>query len=125
MLLSNFLNLLGQSSDNVPSTGSLIKTDTANVVVPVKYIRMANVKMIERLYLIEVNKQKDSIIIYKNQLIDYQKNNIDELHNALYYNEKVNKDLDMVLSKQKRKTKILTYSFAGIIAGLFVGVMIK
>lgn len=39
-----------------------MKSDTSKVIIPISYIKDANAKLIERIYLIKVNAEKDSII---------------------------------------------------------------
>ena len=65
MLLNNLQSLVLANDNVIPSTGDLIQTDTAVAVIPIYLIKQSNVKMIERLYLLEINKQQDSIIQLK------------------------------------------------------------
>lgn len=66
LLLSYSVNSLQvQAQTNKPiasSTGKILQSDTNKVSVPISYIKDANAKLIERVYLLEVNKQQDSII---------------------------------------------------------------
>lgn len=125
LLLSSSKNLLGQTNSNSPSTGEVLRTDTAVVKVPIYLIRKANAKMIERAYLIEINKQQDSIIYMKDKyigeqqkvIVDFQK----KVDNANKINESIQKDLD----KQKKTNKVITYGSIGVIIGLLTGLIVK
>lgn len=91
--------------DNIP-TGNLIKTDTTKVIITIDEVRKANAKFIERLYLIQINHEKDSIILLKNNLIDRQQLVIIDFQNRLSKANDINKDIKKDLDKQKNKTKI-------------------
>ena len=56
------MNLQAQNKGNDFSTGSELYADSAFANVPVYLIKQANTKIIERLYLIYINNQQDSII---------------------------------------------------------------
>lgn len=77
-------------------TGSLRgEAEDSTVTIPISYIRNANLKLIERKYLLNVNSQKDSIInlqklyintqedIYKSSVKQYNKK-IKQQRNILY-----------------------------------------
>ena len=91
--------------DNIP-TGSLIKSDTTKVIITIDEVRKANAKFIERLYLIQINHEKDSIILLKNNLIDRQQLVIIDFQNRLSKANDINKDIKKDLDKQKNKTKL-------------------
>lgn len=96
----------------IPSTGVKIQTDTTYVTIPIEYIRLANQKLIERNYLIEVNAHKDSIIIdYKRYIEEYER--IDkEYKTKIKDYERINKNLYKSLEKQK-KISLVCGSVAG------------
>ena len=79
LLLNGFWNWLGAITNDCSSTGSETETDTANVVVPVFFVKKANAKMIERIYLLKVNKLQDSIIVMKDNYINEQQSIIELL----------------------------------------------
>jgi hypothetical protein len=108
-----------------PSTGCYTRTDTAVAVIPVYLIKQANAKMIERRYLIDINKYKDSIIIMKDKYIKEQQNIIVDFQNKISISNNLNYNIKKTLDKQKRKNKIIGYSTGGIIIGLIVGLIIK
>lgn len=125
MLLSSSMNLLGQTNDSIPSTGDYTKADTTVATIPIYLIKQANAKMIERLYLIEINNQQDSIIDMKDKYISEQQNIITNFQKRITdvnkLNESINKDLD----KQKKRNKIITYGAGGVIFGLIIGLIAK
>lgn len=83
MLLISLLNLQAQIRMNSSSTGDLIRADTTVVTVPIDLIRDANAKMIERLYLLDIVNQQDSIINAKDKYITIQKNLIVDKQNLI------------------------------------------
>ena len=125
MLLSSSMNLLGQTNDSIPSTGDYTKADTTVATIPIYLIKQANAKMIERLYLIEINNQQDSIIDMKDKYINEQQSIITNFQKRITdvnkLNESINKDLD----KQKKRNKIIIYGAGGVIFGLIIGLIAK
>lgn len=96
----------------IPSTGEKIDSDTSNVVIPIKYIRIANQKLLERNYLIEINEVKDSIIVdYKNYIKEQERIN-NELNKQIIEYNRINNDVNKRLQKQK-KTSLVFGSIAG------------
>lgn len=83
MLLISFVNLQAQIRMNNTSTGDLIRADTTVVTVPIDLIRDANTKMIERLYLLKIVNQQDSIITAKDKYITIQKDLIVDKQNLI------------------------------------------
>lgn len=90
-----------------PSTGEVLKTDTSKVIVPIKFIRDANAKLIEREYLLKLKDQQDSLLklnrdfIYEqNKIIrDFQLKQVDIVN--------ANNKLQKSLNKQKTNNKLL------------------
>ena len=121
LLLSSSKSLLGQTNDSIPSTGNLIQTDTAVAVIPIYLIKQANVKMIERLYLLEINKQQDSIIQLKDKYINEQQLIIDDFQNKIIKANDLNNNIKNELDKEKTKTKI----FGGIAGASILAIIIS
>lgn len=96
----------------IPSTGEKIQNDTSLVTIPIKYIKLANVKLLERNYLLEINEVKDSIINdYEKCIKEYER--IDKEYTAkLELSHSINKDLHKSLERQK-KTSLVLGSVAG------------
>ena len=125
MLLSSSINLLGQTNDSIPSTGDYTKADTTVATVPIYLIKQANAKMIERIYLIEINNQQDSIIDMKDKYISEQQSIITNFQKRITDVNKLNESIKKDLDKQKKRNKIITYGAGGIIFGLIIGLIAK
>ena len=125
MLLSSSINLLGQTNDSIPSTGDYTKADTTVAIVPIYLIKQANAKMIERLYLIEINNQQDFIIDMKDKYISEQQSIITNFQKRITDINKLNESIKKNLDKQKKRNKIITYGAGGIIFGLIIGLIAK
>lgn len=125
LLLSNLNSLQANNNTSCSSTGCYTIVDTAVAIIPVYLIKQANAKMIERRYLIDINKYKDSIIIMKDKYIKEQQNIIVDFQNKISISNNLNYNIKKTLDKQKRKNKIIGYSTGGIIIGLIVGLIIK
>lgn len=125
MLLNNLNSLQAQINSNTHSTGDLLKADTTVAVIPIELIRQANVKMVERLYLIKINNEQDSIIDMKNKYINEQQKVIVDFQKRIDDTNKLNKKIQTDLEKQKVKNKIIGYSAGAIIVGLIIGIIAK
>ena len=90
----------------IPSTGEQNK-DSIEVIIPISYIKLANQKLLERKYLIEINTQKDSIINdYKKYIEVYEEINKEYQAKIDEYNN-INKNLSKSLQKQKKTSLVL------------------
>lgn len=125
MLLSSFMSLLAQNKDNDFSTGSELYTDSAFANVPVYLIKQANAKMIERLYLIDINNQQDSIIDMKDNYINEQHNIIYDFQKKLNSANKINENMIKALDKQKKRSRIIIYCSSISIIGLIISLIAK
>ena len=125
MLLSSSMNLLGQTNDSIPSTGDYTKADTTVATIPIYLIKQANAKMIERLYLIEINNQQDSIIDMKDKYISEQQSIITNFQKRITDVNKLNESIKKDLDKQKKRNKIIIYGAGGVIFGLIIGLIAK
>lgn len=125
MLLSNFMSLQAQTNNGSPSTGSLSKADTTVATVPIYLIKQANAKMIERIYLIEINNQQDSIILMKDQYIFEQQKIINDFQKRIDDANRINQTIANDLDKQKRRNKIMIYGGCSVIIALILGLIIK
>lgn len=125
LLLSSSKNLLGQTNDSIPSTENCTKADTAVAIVPINFIKQANAKMIERIYLLEIVNQQDTIINMKDRYINEQQRIITDFQKRVNNTNKLNKTIKKDLDKQKKRNKIITYSSGGIILGLIIGLIAK
>lgn len=125
MLLSSSMNLLGQTNDSISSTGDYTKADTTVATIPIYLIKQANAKMIERLYLIEINNQQDSIIDMKDKYINEQQSIITNFQKRITDVNKLNESIKKDLNKQKKRNKIIIYGAGGVIFGLIIGLIAK
>lgn len=125
LLLSSSKNLLGQTNDSIPFTGEYIKSDTAVATVPIYLIKQANAKMIERIYLIELSNQQDSIINMKDKYIKEQYRIITDFQKRVADTNKLNESIKKDLDKQRKHNKIITYGAGGAILGLIIGLIAK
>lgn len=125
MLLSSSMNLLGQTNDSISSTGDYTKADTTVATIPIYLIKQANAKMIERLYLIEINNQQDSIIDMKDKYISEQQSIITNFQKRITDVNKLNEFIKKDLDKQKKRNKIIIYGAGGVIFGLIIGLIAK
>lgn len=125
LLLSSSKSLLGQTNDSITSTGDWLKADTIVTVVPINLIKQANAKMIERLYLLEVVNQQDTIINMKDKYINEQQRIITDFQKRVNNTNKLNETIKKDLDKQKKRNKIITYGAGSIILGLIIGLIAK
>lgn len=109
----------------IPSTGEKIKTDSAQVTIPVSYIKLANKKLIERQMLIETNAYKDSIILDYKTFVNEQDKIINDFQNRLLENNKINEDLSKRLDKQKKISLICGTAAGASLAVIIVVALIK
>ena len=80
--------------------------------VPIKLIRSANNKMIERKYLLKVVDAQDSIIHLNNEYILQQDTIINDLKNRILETNRLNNELQEQYKKERTK-KIIYGSVAG------------
>lgn len=123
ILLLSSLSSYAQTNNNYPSTGQIKESDTTIVAIPIKYIRNANTKLIERLYLLEINKQQDTLINMKDSYINEQKRIITDFQKRVDEVNKINQAIKQDLDKQKIKNKVITYGAGVTIIGLIIGLI--
>lgn len=111
LLLNCFLSLQANDLDSVPFTWEQIIEDTC-VTVPIRLIRSANDKMIERKYLLKVTDAQDSIICLKTNYILQQDTIINDLKNRILETNRINNELQERCKKERTK-KIIYGSVAG------------
>ena len=124
MLLICLKSYAQQINDSTSSTGRVLKSDTT-VTINIGYIRLANIKMIERNYLRSIVKEQDSIINMKNKYINEQQKIIIDFQKRIDSANKLNEAVKRDLEKQKTKNKIIGYSAGTAIIGLIIGIIAK
>lgn len=125
LLLFSSKSLLAQTNNDSPSTGKVLKSDTTYVTVPVNLIKQANAKMIERLYLIDINSKQEEILKEQSYYIDEQTKIITDFKQKLVDSNNNIISIQNDLDRMKKRNKVITYGAAGVIVGLLFGVFIK
>lgn len=105
VLLSYSKNLLANINDTVPLRGSECE-DSALVLVPIKNIKIANIKLTERKYLIKELFVKDSILNLKDYYIQIQESEIDNYKKYIQNLESLNNNLNTKVDNYKRNFTI-------------------
>lgn len=107
-----------------PSTGGQVRADTAVAAIPIETIRQANIKLIERKYLLEVVKQQDSISAMKDNYIKEQRNIIVDFQKRVDEANKLNVKLNNSINKQKKVIRVLGTGL-GAVVGAIIGILIR
>lgn len=108
-----------------PSTGGQVRADTAVVAIPIETIRQANIKLIERKYLLEVVKQQDSISAMKDNYIKEQRNIIVDFQKRVDEANKLNVKLNNSINKQKKVIRVLGTGLGAVVIGAIIGILIR
>lgn len=114
-----------QSKPVTPSTGEIVKSDTSKVIIPISFLRDANAKLIERIYLIQINKQQDSIINLNKSYITEQYKIIDTFKVRIVNITNDNNTLKTSLVKQQNKNKVLTGISIGAVVTTILTLFLK
>lgn len=109
----------------IPSTGEINRTDTSLVTIPIKYIHLANQKLIERQYLIETNQYKDSIIVDYKKYVKEQEKAIKSFQTKINNYDKINKDIAKRLERQQKTSLICGSIAAASITAIVIAAMIN
>ena len=111
LLLSASKSWSTNNNDTIPLRGDF-HTDSTYAIIPINFIKKANIKLIERKYFIKEINVKDSIISLQNELILQQTKdiNIYKLHIDESY--KINADINEQLIKYKKRINL--YNNIGI-----------
>ena len=109
LLLLSSKNLFGQINYNM-----IVDKNDSLVLVDINTIRQATIKLLEREKYIELNNQKDSMIVeYKNLVQNEIDRNIVlngeiyKLNYDLLEKDKINENLNKSINRQKINTKIV------------------
>lgn len=105
-------------NDTIFTTGEQILTDTL-VEVPIRYIRLANDKMIERSYLKKIIIAKDSVNTLQQDYIYKQDSVIFLLKTNIVEINRINDDLQKQYQKERNKAII----YGSITGGLTIGII--
>lgn len=100
------LKSYAQWNDSIPLRGREQEQIDSNVVIPISYIKQANAKMIERLYLKEICNQQDTIIKLKDKYIKEQQAIINSFQERVTTSEELNQRLYKSIDRQRKKKRI-------------------
>lgn len=125
LLPLNCLKSWSQINNECPLYGELNIEDTTIVNIPISYIKKANVKLIERNYLIKINNEKDSIINMQNNYMVASDSNIVILNNNIHTLCDINRHLKESLIKEKKKNSYFKIGMGSIIIGIITAIIIK
>lgn len=125
VLLLSYSISYAQNNKNNPSTGEIKQSDTTKVIIPIEYIKNANVKMIERLYLLRITNEQDSIILMKDKYINEQQKIITDFQQRVKEANKINQQVNTDLAKQRSKIKAICWSGGSVIVALLIGLLVK
>lgn len=125
VLLLNCFISYAQVNRNIPSTGEIKLSDTTNVIIPIDYIKQANAKMIERLYLLRITNEQDSIILMKDKYINEQQKIIVDFQQRVKEANKINQQINTDLVKQRSKFNAIYWGGSSVIVALLIGLLIK
>lgn len=93
-----------------------MQSDTTNVTVPIKFIKDANAKLIEREYLLKIKEEQSDIIKLNKSYINEQELIIKDFQKRVTILFTDNNNLKRDIAKQRNKTKLLTgVSIVGIL----------
>lgn len=110
---------------NILPTGEIKLSDTIKVIIPIEYIKNANAKMIERLYLLRITNEQDSIILMKDKYINEQQKIIADFQQRVKEANKINQQVNTDLVKQRSKLKTICWGSGSVIVALLIGLLIK
>lgn len=100
------LKSYAQWNDSTPLRGREQEQVDSNVVISISYIKQANAKMIERLYLKEICNQQDTIIKLKDKYIKEQQAIINSFQERVITSEELNQRLYKSIDRQRKKKRI-------------------
>ena len=100
------LKSYAQWNDSIPLRGREQEQVDSNVVISISYIKQANAKMIERLYLKEICNQQDTIIKLKDKYIKEQQAIINSFQERVITSEELNQRLYKSIDRQRKKKRI-------------------
>ena len=123
--LISFSSWCQRINNDLPLRGINHNDTTEYAKVPVSYIKKANVKLLERKYLLKINNEKDSVIQYYTSYVNNQNIIITELNKNYIDVQNLNKTIQKDLDKQKNKTKVLTYTTVGAITVIVLTILLK
>ena len=119
LLLGSFLNILKAQDSDVPSTG------TDYILLPVERVKIANVRLNERLHLLNIVEQQELNISSYKDYIHNQDSIILEFQNRIIQANNINQDLNKAIAKQRSKTKTWTATATGLVVVTVLSILLK
>ena len=99
--------------------------DTTKVCIPIKDIKIANIKMNERLHLLDITVQQELNIMDYKLYINTQDTIIKDFQNRLSISNDINKNLHNAIGKERNKNKIWKRTTIGAIAAAILVIFLK
>lgn len=130
VLLNCFINLLQAQTNNnnifpVEKGYDIISADTNKVLIPISVIKQANVKLNERLHLINIVSEQELIISdYKLYTIT-QDSIIKEFQNRIINANKINENYYKEIEKQRNRKDIWKGTAIGAIISTVLVFLLK
>lgn len=94
--------------------------DSSIVIIPIDYLRKANIKLIERKYLLNVNKELNNINSLQLEYISEQDKIIVEFQNKIKQQNEITTNISKNLDRQKK----ISYALGGIAGGVILTAII-
>lgn len=99
--------------------------DTTKVCIPIKDIKIANIKMNERLHLLDITAQQELNIMDYKSYINNQDTIIKDFQNRLSTSNDINKNLHNAINKERNKNKIWKGTAIGAVAVTILVIFLK
>lgn len=122
VVVMNYLNGWCQNDNGLhPLRGSVID-DTTIISIPIKYIKLANIKLIEHRYCNVIINEKDSIIDLERRKYYIADSLYREKINHVY---DVAENLEQKLDKENKRKRIWAGTAIGAVAAFLVTIICK
>lgn len=106
-------------------TGEIQLAPDSTCIVPIKLIKQANIKLIERNSFIKIMQEQDDIIkLQKLELKEYSVI-VGDMQNRIVSYSTINNDLNKQIEQYKKRNRILIGTSCGIIAVAALVLIIK
>lgn len=112
-------------SSDTSSTGEIILRDSSYVTLPASLVKDINIRLLEREYLQQVVKYKDSTIISKDFYIVEQDNIIKDMQGRILKSNEIATGLNASLTRSRKQNTILKYITGGATLVAILAFIIK
>lgn len=102
-----------------------MRSDTSKAIVPISFIKDANAKLIERLYLIKIRAEQDSIAHLNKLYINEQGIIIKDFQGRVVDLINDNNKLNSTIVKQRNTNRTLLGISGASVLGLIITLLIK